>query len=112
MDTLIIKALQVSTQIGAYTWEQHIRQPLLIDISFDWDFKHCNEDLTRTIDYAEICQMVTEFVENKTFKLIETVANEVAELIQKAFQIPMVTVGVSKPQAVKNAQNIQVIVQR
>ncbi|MGC1182324.1 dihydroneopterin aldolase [Legionella sp.] len=112
MDTLHIKALTVSTKIGVYAWEQRVNQPLLIDISMDSDFSVCNDDLNNTIDYASLCETITHFVESKSFRLIETVANEIANLIKQKFKVSHLTVAVSKPQAVKNAANIQVIVHR
>ena len=112
MDSLIIKALNVSTRIGVYDWEQRINQQLLIDIDIDTDFRACQEDLAKTIDYAALCEKITHFVSSKSFQLIETVANEVAELIQNEFKIAQINVSVSKPHAVKNAGNIQVIARR
>ncbi|MCE0724551.1 MULTISPECIES: dihydroneopterin aldolase [Legionella] len=112
MDTLIIKALNVSTKIGVYEWEQRINQQLLIDINIDTDFSSCQEDLTKTIDYEALCNRVTLYVESKSFQLIETVANEVADLIKKQFKASQITVGISKPHAIKNAGNIQVVVRR
>ena len=112
MDTLHIKGLKASTRIGVYTWEQHINQQLLIDISIDTDLSSCQEDIQRTIDYAALCETVTHYVESKAFQLIETVANEVALFIQENFKVTQLTVGVSKPHAIKNADNIQVIVRR
>lgn len=112
MDTLHIKALNVSTRIGVYSWEQHINQQLLIDISIDTDFSNCQDNLNETINYATLCETVTDFVESRSFQLIETVANEVAHLIQQKFKVTQLTVGISKPHAVKNAGTIQVIVRR
>ena len=112
MDTLNIKALNVSTKIGVYAWEQRINQQLLIDISIDANFSACQEDLTKTIDYEALCTSVTHYVESKSFQLIETVANEVADLIKKQFKVSKITVGISKPHAIKNAENIQIVVRR
>lgn len=112
MDTLNIKELQVSTKIGVYAWEQRINQQLLIDIDMETDFSGCQEDLNKTIDYAALCTHVTDYVQSKSFQLIETVANEIADQIKKQFKVSKITVGVSKPHAVKNAKNIQVIVRR
>lgn len=78
----------------------------------DSDFSACQDDLNKTVDYAALCDAVTLFVESKSFQLIETVANEVAALIQQKFKVTQLTVSVSKPHAVKNAGNIQIVVRR
>jgi dihydroneopterin aldolase len=112
LDTLQVKALSLSTKIGVYAWEQQVNQQLLIDISLNTDFSSCEDNLSKTIDYAVLCDLVTQFVESNSFQLIETVANEVARLILNQFKISQITVAVSKPHAVKNAGMIQVVVQR
>jgi dihydroneopterin aldolase len=112
MDTLKISGLSVATQIGVHTWEQRISQPLLLDISMSFDCSQCEDELSNTIDYDSLCSKVTEFIESNAFKLIETVANQVAALIKKEFNVEQVTVSVSKPHAIKNAASAQVTVQR
>jgi len=112
MDTLNIKALSVSTRIGVYDWEQKINQVVLLDISISSDFSQCNDQLGNTLDYDRLCKRVTDFVESKAFQLIETIATEVAELIKQEFKVAQLSVGVSKPHAVKNAGSIQVVVNR
>lgn len=112
MDILTIKGLNVATKIGVHAWEQQINQHLLIDISIPSDFSQCQDSLTRTLDYEALCSSVTAFVESKSFQLIETVAEEVAGLIQQEFKVAQISVAVSKPHAIKNASTIQVIVNR
>ncbi|MBA2655877.1 MAG: dihydroneopterin aldolase [Tatlockia sp.] len=112
MDFLNIKGLAVATRIGVYAWEQQISQRLLLDISIPADFKACEEQLDRTIDYDKLCQLVTSYVEANAFQLIETVADRVAVLVKAEFKLNEITVIVSKPAAIKNAANIQVSVTR
>lgn len=106
MDSLHIKGLSLSTRIGVYEWEQRINQKLLLDIVIPLDFKACEDDINNTVDYDKLCQTVTAYVEGNAFKLIETVALKVAELIKNEFNIQQVQVAVSKPHAVKNAADI------
>lgn len=112
MDSLDIKALSVNTRIGIHAWEQRISQRLLLDISIPTDFSLCAEELNNTIDYDKLCQQITSYVESNSFKLIETVANTVAELIKKEWNVTSVTVSVSKSHAVKNAGDVRVTVTR
>ncbi|MFA5959361.1 MAG: dihydroneopterin aldolase [Tatlockia sp.] len=112
MDNLRIQNLSVSTHIGVYAWEQQILQRLLIDITIPADFSLCEDQLENTIDYAHLCQMVTQFVESNSFQLIETVAERIAALIKKEFQVSTLSISVSKPHAIKNAGTIQVSITR
>lgn len=110
MDTLQIKSLKVTTHIGVHAWEQKIVQPLLIDIIILGDFSQCQDELANTIDYDALCQRVTHYVESTSFRLIETVAHSVANLIKTEFKPEQLTVSISKPHAIKNASNICVTV--
>jgi len=76
------------------------------------DISRCNDTLTNTIDYAQLCDKVTTFVSSQSFQLIETVAEQVATFIKTTFSIQQLTLKVSKPHAVSNAGLIQVIIER
>lgn len=112
MDSLIITALSVNTRIGIHAWEQRISQRLLINITIPADFSACHDDIINTLDYDKLCQQVTSYVESTSFNLIETVADSVAVLIKKTFNLAKIEVSVSKPHAIKNAGDIRVIVTR
>lgn len=112
MDRLDIKALSVNTRIGIHVWEQRISQRLLLDISIPTDCSQCHEEISNTIDYDKLCQIVTSYVETNSFKLIETVANNVADLVKTEFNVSDIIVRVSKPHAIKNAGDIQITVNR
>jgi dihydroneopterin aldolase len=112
MDMIQIKALSVNTHIGIHAWEQRILQVLRLDIDLHIDLSTCHNELKNTIDYDQICQRVTAFIESQCFTLIETVAEQVAQLIKKEFCIDQISVRVSKPHAIKNASDISVTVHR
>jgi len=109
--TLHINALRVSTKIGVYAWEQQILQPLLIDLQIPINISHCDDKIENTLDYATICQEITTLVESNSFALIETVANNIATHIKKLYSITnKITVSVSKPNAIKNADMVKITV--
>lgn len=112
MDMLQITALSIKTHIGIHAWEQRILQQLLLDIRIPMDFTTCNNQLANTLDYDQLCQHVTTFVESNTFALIETVAESVAGLIKDKFFVKELSISVSKPHAIKNAGNICVTINR
>ena len=112
MDILHITALRTQTHIGVHAWEQAILQNLIFDIRIPTDISTCKDQLENTIDYATLSKVVTTYVESNHFKLIETVAEQVAQLIKNEFKVKDITLTVSKPQAIKNAANVSVTISR
>ena len=114
MDRVFIEELTVFAQIGVYDWEQQIKQKLVFDLEMTWDCKQAAEtdDVAYCLNYAEVSQVIIDYVESKPFLLIERVAYEVAEQLQQHFGISWLRLKLSKPKAVAQASNIGIIVER
>ena len=80
-----------------------------MDLIIPIDSKNCQDNLNNTLDYATLCQQVTEFVASRSFQLIETVAADVSDFVKKTFAVKQITVKVNKPNAVANARLVQII---
>jgi dihydroneopterin aldolase len=114
MDCIFIRQLAVKTTIGVYEWEKKIKQQLLIDLEMSCDITHAgqSDNLDDTIDYAQVASMITEFVEQNAFELIEKVAEGISAIILTDFAVSTVTITLQKPGAVKNAQTVGVKITR
>lgn len=114
MDTLYIKGLKVPTTIGVHSWEQQIKQTLVIDVKADIDLSQLNdsEDLTKTVDYWQAMQHIKQLLNNHSFKLIETVANKIAALLLAEFAITKVTVVVAKPSVAIDVEQVAISITR
>lgn len=112
MDKLDITGLSILTTIGVYAWEKKIKQKVVIDISIPINASTCQDELTNTVDYEKLSQRITSHVESNQFALIETIADDVALIIKKEFAVSNITVKVAKPQAIKNAGNVSITVER
>lgn len=85
----------------------------MLDLIIPLDVQQCQDNIERTVDYARLCSEITHLVESKSFALIETVAEEVAQFVKTHFPIvKTLQVSVSKPKAVKNASNITITIER
>ncbi|WP_386691331.1 MULTISPECIES: dihydroneopterin aldolase [unclassified Lonepinella] len=113
-DKVFIHELTAFASIGAYDWEHTIKQKLIFNIEMAWDFAQAveTEDLQCCLDYAEISQKIIDFVENQPFKLVETVAHKVADLLQQQYGIQSLRIELHKPKAVAQASSVGVIVER
>ncbi|CAM3945129.1 bifunctional dihydroneopterin aldolase/7,8-dihydroneopterin epimerase [Rahnella bruchi] len=114
MDIVFIEQLNVITTIGAYDWEQTIKQKLVFDIEMAWDNRKsaASDDVNDCLSYADVSDAVIEHVASQNFALVERVAEEVAALLLARFNSPWVRIKLSKPGAVAQASNVGVIIER
>ncbi|HHF3993452.1 TPA: dihydroneopterin aldolase [Haemophilus influenzae] len=114
MDRIFIEELTVFAQIGVYDWEQQIKQKLVFDLEMAWNCKQAAEtdDVAYCLNYAEVSQVIIDYVESKPFLLIERVAYEVAELLESRYQLQGLKIKLSKPKAVAQARNVGVLIIR
>ncbi|MFV0277261.1 MAG: dihydroneopterin aldolase [Parahaliea sp.] len=114
MDTVFIRELAVDTVIGVHDWERQVRQTLLLDLELAWD-NHpaaAGDDLTLALDYAAVAQRISAFLGASRFQLIETAAEEVAELLRAEFAVPWLRLRLCKPGAVMAARDVGVVIER
>jgi dihydroneopterin aldolase len=104
MDQIIIEDLVVEARIGVSEEERVQPQQVMVCVVMDLDFSGAaaGDDLTRTIDYFAVSQRLLGLGKGRQWKLIETLAVDVAELILREFKPARVGVEVKKfiiPQA-------------
>lgn len=102
MDQIIIQDLNVYAKHGVYAEENILGQQFLISITMDADLSEAgqSDDLESTIDYGSLCHFVTKYMHRHTYKLIESVAEHLAEEILLQYdRIRKIKVKVKKPWA-------------
>jgi dihydroneopterin aldolase len=104
MSRISIIDLEVFYRVGVTEEERANPQRLLLTIDLDFDFSSAaiSDRVNRTIDYAEVCQTVLRLGERRTWKLIETIATDIANKVLVEFRPERVAVEVKKfpfPQA-------------
>jgi len=93
-----IKGLSVSGSIGVKAEERAQPQELCFDVRFAAHLqpKTLNENLAATVDYAAVSRRVAELVQIRPRKLIETLADELAETLLEEFSLRWIEVTVRK----------------
>lgn len=113
-DRVLIEGLTISTTIGVYDWEKKIKQKLILDLEMAWDNQPAgkSDDISLCLDYFQVSQAISTFIQSSKFELIECVAEQVADLVIKKFGVKWIKVKVSKPGAITNANNVAVLIER
>lgn len=107
MDKLSVIGLEVSALIGVHAWERGVRQRLLIDLELETDAQRvvATDDLDAALDYGVIARRVCDIVATAHCRLIESLAEQIAQCLLAEFQVDRLTVVVHKPAAVQNARD-------
>jgi dihydroneopterin aldolase len=97
-DRLLIHDLTAECRVGVFDWEQAAPQPIWIDLELAIDAAKAaaQDDIKRAIDYGQLVTSITRYVQGRSFRLLETLAEEVAALVLKEFQTRTVAVRVKK----------------
>ncbi len=114
MDKVFIKGLHIQTTIGFFQWEKQIKQTLVIDVVMACNTASAaiNDDLAKTLDYAEISTAIEHFANNNPVDLLETLAERMAAFLMSEFTIPWLQLKIGKPGAVHNADTVGVEIER
>lgn len=114
MDKVYIRGLEVETVIGIYDWERRAPQRLVISVEMDWDIRPAarSEDIEAALNYKSVAQRLIEQVRASRCQLVETLAEQLAELILSEFGVPRVRLELAKPGAIGEAQAVGVIIER
>lgn len=113
-DQILIEGLQLETVIGVYDWERSIRQALRLDLRLATDIRPAaaSDDLSQTLDYKAISDRIIDFVEGTQHQLVETLAEQIAQLVMAEFGVTGLRLKLSKPGALPRADNVAVCIAR
>jgi len=113
-DRIFLRELKTETIIGIYDWERKIRQTLSFDFEFPGDIRRAakSDKIEDTLDYKSVAKRVLAFVEASQYQLVETLAENIAQMILREFGLEWVKITVSKPGAVRGSRDVGVIIER
>ncbi len=114
MDKLFLTGLEVETIVGIWDWERKIPQTVVIDLEMAADIRKAavSDSIDDTLNYKLVAKRVQELVLESEFKLVETMAEKIAETVLGEFQVPWIKVRVNKPAAIRGARDVGIVIER
>lgn len=115
MDKVLIERLKVQAVVGVFEWERQIEQPLLIDVCLSVDTRQAalTDELQYAVNYQAVSERIAAVIQARQAKLIETLANQVAETILTEFPlVQQVALTIRKPLAVTDTAAVGVSIER
>ena len=101
MDKIIVKNIKAYGYHGALTEENVLGQNFYADITLYKSLKKAGEtdELDKSISYVDVYYDVEDIIKNKKFKLIEALAEKIAQTLLEKYSIKKVKVKIKKPGA-------------
>lgn len=114
MDIVFIRELKIQTVIGVFDWERAIKQTVSLDLEMATDNRKAaaRDHIDDALNYKAVADRVVAFVEASEFQLVETMAEQVAQIVMQEFHVPWLSLRLSKPGAVKAARDVGVLIER
>ncbi len=100
-DRIVLHDMVFQGRHGVLEQEQREAQPFHVDVELGLDLRPAgvDDDLARTIDYGTVFETCQSIVESTSFRLIEALAEAIAQELLADFPVDEVTVRVRKPNA-------------
>ncbi len=102
-DAIYVNGITCFAYHGVLEEETRLGQQFVIDLKLSLNLKASglSDDLTQTVNYADVMLHVQKIATDHTFKLIETLAETIADFILKTYAlVKKVCVKVTKKPAV------------
>lgn len=114
MDIVYIRDLRIDTIIGIFDWERQVKQQVSLDLEMAADIRKAAEtdDIQYALDYKKVSKRVISLIEESEFQLVETMAETTANVVMAEFNVPWIRLRVSKPGALRGANDVGLIIER
>lgn len=97
-DKILLEGIEVPAALGVTSAERQMRRPVRLDLELGFDLQPSgrSDDLTQTIDYGEIYEVVEKIAGGREHKLVEALGERIADALFERFPIESVTLTVRK----------------
>lgn len=99
-DRIVLQNIRVEGRHGVLEDERASAQPFEVDVELVLDLRPAgsSDDLTRTIDYRDVDATVRRIIRDRSYQLLETIAETIASEILASDDVDEVVIRVRKPE--------------
>ena len=100
-DRIVLRGLRAHGRHGVYDFERERGQMFRVDAVLELDTRPAatDDDLDRTVNYAELAQQLYAVLSGEPVSLLETLAQRLADVCLSNALVEAVEITVHKPQA-------------
>ena len=114
MDIIYLRDLRIDAIIGIYDWERRMKQTVILDLEMAADISKAagSDHIADALNYKSVARRLIGFVEESEFKLVETLAERIAEIVLSEFDVCWCRLTLNKKGALRYVRDVGVIIER
>lgn len=114
VDRIFLRGLEIECLIGFMDWERRVKQTVTLDVELPVDCRHAarTDTVADTLDYKTVAKRIIAFVESTQYQLVESLAEQTAQLVLQEFGVAWIRLSISKPGAIRGSRDVGVTIER
>lgn len=111
---VFVRELEIMASVGVYEIEHRYEQRILVSLELDVrdDYDGVSEVLSHVLDYSKVVADVEAIAQSKHFKLIETLAEQMATACLRDGRVVAVRVRIEKPDILPACRGVGIEIER
>ena len=98
-DVILIEGIQIPAALGVTAAERKMRRPVTLDLELERELARAgrSDRIGDTVHYKRVFEVVEDVAGNQAHKLVEALAQRIADAVLERFELDAITVRVRKP---------------
>lgn len=111
---VFVRDLEIVASVGVFEVEHRYEQRILINLDLDVrdDYDGTSERLADVLDYSLVVAEVEKTAQSRHFKLIETLAERIAEVCLADARVVAARVSIAKPDIMPSCRSVGIEIER
>ena len=105
---ILIKELTLDLKLGYYDFEKEKTQKVKFSLEIDYeDRKPTNDkDIKSIVNYGQVVKLITKLAKNKHYNFLETLAEDVFDVLLKDKRIGKIMLQIEKLEIIKECASV------
>ena len=105
---ILINELVLGLKLGYYDFEKEKSQKVKFSLDIDYEDKKPSDDkdLKSVVNYAKIVKLIKKLVKNKHYNFLETLAEDVFDVLFKDKRIGKISLQIEKLEIMKDCSSV------
>lgn len=111
---VFVRDLEIVASIGVYQAEHHYEQRILVSVELmvEDNYDGASEKLADVLDYGALVASMEQLIQSGHFKLLETLAERIAELCLADHRVVSTKVRIEKPDIIPACRSVGIEIER